>query len=347
MPVKNPLQLDRPVKITISYTHTCNLGCKHCYADCNKSGARQELGTGDWIDFIDEIAASGIMSILFEGGECLGKDGFLEVLEHASKKMLTRVRTNGTLVTPELAGELKRCNVGTVLVDFMGATAATHDWFTEQAGSFAKAVRATTHLLDAGIETNTLIIFNRKNCPEVQSFLDLSYDLGVRCSGVLRLYPIGRAKQRWRELALSIDEMQSVIESLRVPDDFKLMQSWHPKDGNCCWQLSAVNAYGDSVGCVYLRELVNYGNVKEVPFLTTWDHPLYEQLRRGEVERDCPDCSSTQRSCGGCRSTAYAFHGRWSAPDPFDIKLNDGVDLRELPEWMLSEGSQSQRPAGS
>jgi hypothetical protein len=49
------------------------------------------------------------------------------------------------------------------------------------------------------------------------------------------------------------------------------------------------------------------------------------------VEESCGDCSATQGSHGGCRSAAYAFHGRWTAPDPFDSALNHGTDLTRLP----------------
>jgi MoaA/NifB/PqqE/SkfB family radical SAM enzyme len=55
------------------------------------------------------------------------------------------------------------------------------------------------------------------------------------------------------------------------------------------------------------------------------------ELRSGRVEGSCSKCSATQGSHGGCRSTAYAFHGRFSAPDPFDLELNHGVDLTSLP----------------
>jgi radical SAM protein with 4Fe4S-binding SPASM domain len=127
----------------------------------------------------------------------------------------------------------------------------------------------------------------------------------------------------------------AVLQGLRPPHGLKVMQSWHPNDGNCCWQMAAVNAWGDSIGCSYLREFVNYGNITETDFTSTWNHPLYRELRAGRVETSCGSCASREGSHGGCRSTAYAFHGRWSAPDPFDVDINHGVDLRDLPQWML------------
>jgi radical SAM protein with 4Fe4S-binding SPASM domain len=99
-----------------------------------------------------------------------------------------------------------------------------------------------------------------------------------------------------------------------------------------------VNAFGDSIGCPYLREYVNHGNVRDVPFMTMWDtNTLYKTLRAGEVDTSCASCDTNDGSRGGCRSTAYAFRGSWTAPDPFCPTLNDGVDLRVLPEWLLQE----------
>jgi radical SAM protein with 4Fe4S-binding SPASM domain len=111
------------------------------------------------------------------------------------------------------------------------------------------------------------------------------------------------------------------------------MQSWHPRNQNCCWQAAALNAFGDIIGCQYLREYVSYGNIRDRSYLDAWrNDPLYRRIRSGHVEASCADCAGSQRSHGGCRSTAFAFHGRWEAPDPFDVTLNQGVDLAVLPD---------------
>ena len=70
--------------------------------------------------------------------------------------------------------------------------------------------------------------------------------------------------------------------------------------------------------------------------LDIWrSHPLYRGLRSGHLERSLPDGGPEASPGGGCRSSAFAFHGRWTAPDPFDEALNEGVDLRALPERLL------------
>lgn len=342
--LRNPMHLERPLKLTLSFTHSCNLDCKHCYADCTRVPDAGELSRDEWCLLIDQLAEDGVISLFIEGGEPLHRPDFKHVLRHCARRMLTMVRTNGVLVDRATAFELAGIGVGTMMIDFMGAEAATHDYFTGTDGSFDDACAAARYLLDAGVPTQMLIIMTRRNFCELPAFLELATRLGVPTVGVLRPYPLGRMKARWSEFSLSIVEMTDAIAALRPPPGMRLMQSWHPNDANCCWQVAAIDAHGNSIGCPYLREYVNYGNVRDMPFLATWDHPLYRTLRAGAVSRACPDCSQSQGSHGGCRSTAYAFHGRWDAPDPFDLTLNDGVDLRVLPDRLLSARPRTSDP---
>jgi radical SAM protein with 4Fe4S-binding SPASM domain len=329
---------ERPPKITFALTETCNLECRHCYADCKKAGKRAELSAAEWFDLIDYLAANGVIQTYIEGGEPLHRPDIFRILRKAAGKMMTLMRTNGTLIDAATARGLKRSGVGHVLVDLMGACTETHDWFAGVPGSFVLACAAVKHLVDAGIKTDVLTILSKRNAEEIQAVLELAHGLGAQRVGVLRLYPLGRAKRDWHELALALGEQMRVIGALRPPAGLGLMQSWHPRDRNCCWQSATVNAFGDSIGCPYLREYVNHGNVRDVPFMTLWDtDPLYKSLRAGKVETSCASCDTNDGSRGGCRSTAYAFHGRWTAPDPFCPNLNEGVDLRVLPEWLLQE----------
>ena len=68
-----------------------------------------------------------------------------------------------------------------------------------------------------------------------------------------------------------------------------------------------------------------------------FDAIQYRGRRQSDVEETCAECSQTQGTLGGCRSTAYAFHGRFTASDPYCIHNNQGVDLNVLPQWLLRE----------
>lgn len=325
-----------PPKITLGVTEACPLRCRHCYADCAAAPKPGELAAEQWLDFLDKEIAGGVIQVYVEGGEPLLKPGIMDVLARSARDAMTLLRTTGTLIDDTMADALKALGIGRVLVDLMGAEAATHEWSTGVPGSFDAACGGIRKLARRGIATDVLVILTRQTAPELNRLLRLAAKLGAERVGVLRLYPLGRAKRIWGEIALSLEEQMAAIRTLDPPPGLGVMQSWHPSDKNCCWQAAAVNAFGRAIGCMYLREYVDFGSVLEVPHAAIWRHnPLYRHLRSGRVERACPDCTATQSTQGGCRAAAFAFHGRWTAPDPFCETLNDGVDLRVLPERTL------------
>src|SRR5947209_16591142 len=111
---------ERPPKVTFALTETCNLDCRHCYADCKKLGKRPELTTAEWSGLIDDLAANGVIQAYIEGGEPLHRPDFFPILRRASGKMMTLLRTNGTLIDTAMARRLKASGVGQVFVDLMG-----------------------------------------------------------------------------------------------------------------------------------------------------------------------------------------------------------------------------------
>ena len=330
-------RLDKPFKLTVCITQTCSMNCKLCYADCG-SAERPELTTGQWKGFIDELVREGFLHVFFEGGEPFHRPDFEDILAYVDRRLYVAVRTHATLIDEPRARRLKGLGVGRIYVDLFAALPEVQDELTGQPGSFEAALDGIRHARAAGLKVTILGILSRRNFEHLQRYIDLAAELGCDQVGVLRLYPLGRAKRHWAELSLSLEEMMTALNGLRVPRSVTLMQSWHPRDGNCCWQNAAVSPVGDSIGCPYLREYVNYGNILTTPFLDTWKHPLWTELRANDVEEVCPECSATQGSHGGCRSTAFAFHGRFTAPDPYCIHTNGGVDLRALPQRLLRQG---------
>ena len=119
-----PPVLNSPLSITLSITQTCNLECKHCYADCQASEASAEVTTDEWQRFLDYLVRNDFISVYFEGGEPLFREDFLQILEHCARRMMTMLRSNGTLINREMAHRLKQIGIGRVLVDLMGARAA-------------------------------------------------------------------------------------------------------------------------------------------------------------------------------------------------------------------------------
>jgi radical SAM protein with 4Fe4S-binding SPASM domain len=331
------LTLHRPVKSWLQLTASCNLKCKQCYGDCSAAAPAGEMNAEEFKRLADEMTEAGVIELLVEGGEPLHRPDYLDILRYCARTMLIRLRTNATLLDEEQARALRAAGVRSLVIDFMGATPETHDWHVGVPGSLVRTLTGLHVAREAGLEPVATLIMTRRNVGELQKYVDMVTAAGVRRVGVLRLYPLGRAKRYWSELALSLPEQMDALDRLVVPDGVHLMRSWHPKDANCCWQASGVDATGRSVGCSYLRDFVDFGNVRDTPFLTTWQHPHFQRLRARDVEDHCSECESTQGSKGGCRSTAYAFTGDWDAPDPFCVTTNRGIDVQLLPTRLLPE----------
>ncbi len=331
----NPI-LESPPKITLGITEGCPLRCRHCYADCDTSPKPGELTVDAWLRLVAELADGGVIHAYIEGGEPLIKPGFIEVLRAMTPRMMTLVRTHGWGLTPDLAQEISQAGLGRALVDLMGNDETTHEWATRTPGSFRTACDAVSNLTRAGVPTDVLVILTRQTAPRLPDIARLAHSLGAERIGLLRLYPLGRARHAWSDIALGLPEQMAAVATLSRPEGMPrglgLMQSWHPNNHNCCWQAAAINAFGRAIGCMYLREYVDFGDATKVAYNQIFsDNALYREIRSGDVEERCGPCSASQGSHGGCRSTAYAWHGRWSAPDPFDVALNHGIDLTVLP----------------
>src|SRR5260221_4586740 len=107
---------ERPPKVTFALTETCNLECRHCYADCNKAAKRPELSTAEWLDLIDELAENGVIQTYIEGGEPLHRPDIFRILRSAAGKMINLLRTNGTFIDAPIARRLNAHSARQLLV---------------------------------------------------------------------------------------------------------------------------------------------------------------------------------------------------------------------------------------
>jgi MoaA/NifB/PqqE/SkfB family radical SAM enzyme len=334
------MTLAKPIVVGCQITNTCNLDCKQCYTRCAPTPPETDMTYEQWAQLIDNLHEEGVIHLYFEGGDSLLRPDFLDILRYAQRRFLLWFRTHGTTVTPELAQELAEIGIGRVVVDIFGTDAAMHDYLAGVPGSFERTLRGARLLRDAGLPVIPAAIVNSLNLPHLQWYVDFAADIGAEEVGLLRLYPIGAARENWSELAPKPADISAAIAQLIPTDGVRIMNGYHPYDANCCWVNAHVTSEGESIGCPYLRGMVNYGSVLEQPFMQTWDHPLYRQLRTQSIEHDCPECTHNRmRSPGGCRSSAFTHTGRWDATDPFCPNMDNGIDVRYLPVVDTTGGS--------
>ncbi|WP_449242580.1 radical SAM protein, partial [Desulfovibrio sp.] len=99
---------DKKPVVVWNMTQRCNLKCVHCYAHAVDPKGTDPISTGQAKVMIDDLAAYGAPVMLFSGGEPLVRKDLVELAHHAvSKGMRAVISTNGTLITPDKAQELK------------------------------------------------------------------------------------------------------------------------------------------------------------------------------------------------------------------------------------------------
>jgi len=146
----------RLARLEIELTERCNNSCIHCYinrpADDVAARAR-ELSVAVLGRILAEAAELGCLTVRFTGGEPLLRPDFEEIYLIARKLgMRVALFTNAALVTPAIAGLLKRVPPGPkVEVSVYGMSEASSRKVTGIKGAFEASRRGLRLLLESAV----------------------------------------------------------------------------------------------------------------------------------------------------------------------------------------------------
>lgn len=174
-------------------TNQCNLYCDHCYRD---AGARveDELTTAEAGNLIDEAAKAGFRIMIFSGGEPLLRPDLPELVSRAAARGLRPVLgSNGTLLTTELARELKAAGALAVGISLDSCDPARHDRLRQKEGAWRKAVAGMAACREAGLPFQVHTTVFDWNQDELEKLTDLAVELGAVAHHFFFLVPTGRA----------------------------------------------------------------------------------------------------------------------------------------------------------
>lgn len=85
-----------PLRYFLELTYRCNLNCPYCYIGHNRH--KEELTTKEWMDLISQIPPYAFITLV--GGEPFLRKDFVEIMNHASKRVFGKVNvvSNGILL---------------------------------------------------------------------------------------------------------------------------------------------------------------------------------------------------------------------------------------------------------
>lgn len=169
----------------------CNQKCLHCYAARQPYAEVEELDTDQWLAVIQKCRAAGVPQLTFTGGEPTLRHDLVKLVD-AAQWFVTRLNTNGRMLTPVLCRELAEASLDSVQVTLYSADEATHNTLVGAEG-FADTVAGIKNALAAGLNVsiNTpLCSLNR----DYAATLAFARELGVRYATCSGLIPAGGAQ---------------------------------------------------------------------------------------------------------------------------------------------------------
>ena len=169
----------------------CNQKCLHCYAAGQPLSDTPELTTAQWKEILAKLRAANVPQVTFTGGEPTLRADLVELVE-AAQWFLTRLNTNGRLLTPELCRRLYEASLDSVQVTLYSHDPAVHNALVGAEG-FDDTVAGIRNAVAAGlsVSVNTPLCSLNTDYAAAVRFVN---GLGVRyvtCSGLI---PSGSAE---------------------------------------------------------------------------------------------------------------------------------------------------------
>ena len=187
----------------------CNQKCLHCYAAGQPMGETPELSTEQWKTALALLRKANIPQVTFTGGEPTLRSDLVELVQ-AAAWFVTRLNTNGRLLTPELCAALYQASLDSVQVTLYSAEGNIHNQLVGTNG-FNDTVQGIRHAVDAGliVSVNTPLCSLNTHYAETLRF---AHSLGVRYATCSGLIPSGSAcGQESRATALTPEQLTDIL----------------------------------------------------------------------------------------------------------------------------------------
>ena len=331
-------------------TSACNLKCVHCRACPIDQRSPEDLTTEEGKTLIEQIASFAKPVLVLSGGEPLVRPDVFELAKYgASMGLRIALATNGTLVTAEVAEQIRKSGIQRVSVSIDGANAKSHDEFRRIPGAFDDAWRGIDGIKAAGVPFQINTTVTKHNIAEIPDILNLAIERGAVALHMFLLVPAGCGKEIADDEMIEPQEYERVLnwfydrskdvkiglKATCAPHYFRIMRQRAKEEGiritpethgfeamtKGCLAGSAVcfvSHKGEVYPCGYLP--VSAGNVRKQRFKEIWESAEVFRALRDEdnLQGKCGYCEF-RRVCMGCRARAYGYTGNYLDPEPYCV----------------------------
>jgi MoaA/NifB/PqqE/SkfB family radical SAM enzyme len=258
-----------PYLVALGLTRRCQAACDHCYAHAPEKAGRDEMTTEECLSVIDQFKGLAALQVLFTGGEPLLRKDIFDVVAHAHEiGLLTRINTNGYLLTREYVTRLKQAGLNQCVVSVDYSDGGAHDRARKLPGSYERVMQGLGYLRECGIDRKIISCGSRGKIPgELERIIELGERLKVNSIHFTIPYLSGRWTDSYEE-ALSKEEMawfRSLLKHRLVDMEFPTSRTM------CCSYAKSylyVSAEGDVTPCPAVPYVM--GNIRQEPLADIW-----------------------------------------------------------------------------
>lgn len=323
-----------PHVVTWELTRACALHCRHCRAEALRHRDPRELSLDAIQQVLEDLRRFAHRPIVvFTGGDPLERPD-LPAIQRAAvdRGFHTAMAPSVTpRLTPEAIREWAERGIGSVSLSLDGASAAVHDAFRGQPGTFDATLLAALAIREAGMKLQINSSVGPHTAGELEAMGNLVKRLGVSSWEVFFVIPTGRARRSEQLSAKSIEDALCWLAAYRSRAPFRVTTVGAPQFRRVLHEMGYSVPEGPTVreaqGFMFISHTgevfpsgylpVSAGTVPASSAVELYqESPLFQALRNSDrLAGRCGTCAYA-RTCGGSRARAYAVAGDWAAEDP-------------------------------
>jgi len=307
--------LTAPNRMDLSLTYRCNNKCGHCYLPKNESN--EELTISQWKQIIDKLWDIGIPQVVFTGGEPFIKKDTLIKLAEYSKKFICGIITNGTLITDDIAKELKRVELDWIQITLESGHERIHDKMIGRKGAFTETSRGISNCVKYGVPVSINATLTKDNYQSLNELLDYALKLGVRNVSTNAIISAGRGTKAKKEYGVPEKELAKVLKKAKkyaeklgielnwfLPTCYKNLNPMELGFGQRCCSACQVNMMVEPDGKVipcqsWTQEKL--GNILTDEWESIWSSKISKKIRNyGFTPKECTGCEYLDYCHGSC-----------------------------------------------
>lgn len=193
------------VRISWEITHRCNFNCKHCCVNA-KPDLDEYYSIADIKKIMKEYQLAGVKKLYLTGGEPLMFEHINYLMELGSKLDINmKIATNGSSINDNVAKELKKYNIYSILVSLDSPSPIENNMFRGNDEAFIVAVKAINSLVKHGIRVKISTVLWKGNIKKIEDMILLSIALGAYKQYFSWVIPVGRVEDN-KDILISDDE---------------------------------------------------------------------------------------------------------------------------------------------